>query len=224
MMMKEPPKSQISFNTSSIRLLFLITLAFVLILCYLFSLQINSFYQGTVPRFYSNLANEDSLNATNQPRIANIRAANRSKGLPRIFCVVLSTPNNFKITSALTALNTWVYKCDNYHFIAKLPNKLSSNPIEEENGVSKYKNAYLTNFFGNEIGEPLNILHPEGYFEEDAYMKLTYKVLYAIRSIYMKHYGNYDWYIKADTDTFVHLNNLKKFLKDKDPQNPVTYG
>jgi hypothetical protein len=209
------------FNTGSMKPLFLIILVFVVIICYSFTLQINSFYNATLPRFYSSLVN--SPNSTDTIQNASSRPR-KSKRLPRLFCIILAMPNNFKTTSAMTALNTWVYKCDNYHFISKISSTLSSNPIEETDGVSKYKYNNFSNFFGNEIGEPLNVLHPEGYFEEDVYMKLTHKVLYAVRSVYMKHYGKYDWYLKADTDTFVHVNNLKEFLKDKDPTSPVTYG
>jgi hypothetical protein len=140
--------------------------------------------------------------------------------LPKLFCIILATPKSFKGSSALNVLNTWVHKCDNYHFISKLPASLQTNPTDDKNNY-KYQNK---SFFGNEIGAPWNIMHPEGYFENDEYRKLAWKVLYAFRSIYMKYRSTYDWFLKADTDTFVHVNNLKKFLKDKNPQDPVTYG
>jgi hypothetical protein len=34
----------------------------------------------------------------------------------------------------------------------------------------------------------------------------------------------YDFYLKADDDTFVFVDNLRKFLSDKNRTSPVTYG
>ena len=59
---------------------------------------------------------------------------------------------------------------------------------------------------------------------DDTYSKLTYKVLYSIKDIYKKYRQRYDWFLKADLDTFVHVDNLRYFLRDKDPKSPVTYG
>ncbi|KAK4317482.1 hypothetical protein Pmani_011481 [Petrolisthes manimaculis] len=38
------------------------------------------------------------------------------------------------------------------------------------------------------------------------------------------HYPGYDWYLKADDDTFVIVENLRYFLKAIDPGKPVYYG
>ena len=37
-------------------------------------------------------------------------------------------------------------------------------------------------------------------------------------------YSDYDWYLKADDDTFIFVDNLRKFFSDKNPSLPVTYG
>ncbi len=54
-------------------------------------------------------------------------------------------------------------------------------------------------------------------------VNLTSKVFGAYKYIYSNQ-NNYDWYIKADYDTFVFVDNLRKFLSDKHPLKPVTYG
>jgi glycoprotein-N-acetylgalactosamine 3-beta-galactosyltransferase len=41
--------------------------------------------------------------------------------------------------------------------------------------------------------------------------------------IYRAH-PNYDWYLKADDDTFIFMDNLRDFLSDKKPRAPVSYG
>ena len=45
----------------------------------------------------------------------------------------------------------------------------------------------------------------------------------SFQAIYSK-YNNYDWYLKADDDTFVFVDNLKSFLITKNSTAPVTYG
>ena len=39
----------------------------------------------------------------------------------------------------------------------------------------------------------------------------------------MKH-QNYDWYLKADDDSFIHVDNMRTFLGAKDSNMPVTFG
>ena len=60
-------------------------------------------------------------------------------------------------------------------------------------------------------------------FEQDTYDNLTSKMYTTIRHIY-KYRALYDWYLKADTDTFIFFDNLRTFLSTKDPNLPVTFG
>ena len=45
----------------------------------------------------------------------------------------------------------------------------------------------------------------------------TYKYVY-------KKYPDYDWYLKADDDTFIFMDNLRKFLKNKNSSVPINFG
>ncbi|CAL4064018.1 unnamed protein product, partial [Meganyctiphanes norvegica] len=58
---------------------------------------------------------------------------------------------------------------------------------------------------------------PEGYGF------LWAKTKAAIQHLY-KHYPDYDWFIKADDDTYVIVENLRFFLNPLDPKEPVYYG
>lgn len=57
----------------------------------------------------------------------------------------------------------------------------------------------------------------------DSYASLTHKVYFTFKDLYNR-YNNFDWYLKADDDTFIFMANLRKFLRDKNSSAPVTYG
>lgn len=132
---------------------------------------------------------------------------------PKIFCIILTSKNSLK-TKAKTIYNTWAKKCDNFKFITLLPQGLFSNDnfTNQTNFISteydyKYYNTWL---------------QPPGLFE-DEYSKLTNKIYLAYKYISVN-YSEYDWYLKADDDTFIFVDNLKKFVSKKNSSTPVTYG
>ena len=64
----------------------------------------------------------------------------------------------------------------------------------------------------------LNVTGPEAKYV------LTEKTLLAFQYIYDNYFNDYDWFLKADDDTYVILENLRYFLSDKNPSEPVSYG
>ncbi|XP_071108511.1 glycoprotein-N-acetylgalactosamine 3-beta-galactosyltransferase 1-like [Haliotis cracherodii] len=46
----------------------------------------------------------------------------------------------------------------------------------------------------------------------------------AFKYVYSNHFNEADWFLKADDDTYVILENLRHFLSDKDTQQPLYYG
>ena len=54
----------------------------------------------------------------------------------------------------------------------------------------------------------------------DKYNLLTFKVFRMFIDAY-KYYNKYDWYLKADDDTFIFVDNLKKFLSEKNSSMPI---
>jgi glycoprotein-N-acetylgalactosamine 3-beta-galactosyltransferase len=66
------------------------------------------------------------------------------------------------------------------------------------------------------------VLQPPGYNNEN-YSQLTDKMFGTYKYIYKK-YSNYDWYLKADDDTFIFMDNLKKFLRSKNSSIPINFG
>lgn len=68
----------------------------------------------------------------------------------------------------------------------------------------------------NDFLEPANLI-------SDDYEHLTIKVSLSFLHVY-QHYAHYDWYLKADDDTFVIVSNLRRFLDEKNSNDPITYG
>lgn len=123
-----------------------------------------------------------------------------------IFCLLLTSKNNF-LTKSKILYDVWAKNCDNLKFLSLLPDELLRNKSNELS-LDKW---YIENW-----------LQPPGLVE-DSYDKLTSKMYLSLRHVYKIH-PDYDWYLKADDDTFVFIDNLRKFLSDKNYSDPVTYG
>jgi hypothetical protein len=106
-------------------------------------------------------------------------------------------------------LATWASKCSNYRFVSVLPGR-----VRQE--LDKF------NITSQTLGEPVNLLQPREW-DSEIYDNLTYKVLLAFRDIYKEH-SDYNWYLKADDDTFIHNENFNAFFRERDPNFPATYG
>ena len=107
--------------------------------------------------------------------------------------------------------DTWARDCDKYYFIVKL----ISNNKNQNASLNVSKDAL-------DVYNRLPILNNLDYKIEN-YIHLTKKVFSSFKSIF-KHHDNYDWYLKADDDTFVFVEHLRKFLSNKNKDAPVTYG
>ena len=102
----------------------------------------------------------------------------------------------------LAVNDTWAKDCDKYFFIKMLTLEASNVSIED----------YKT----------IPVLQPAQLAVED-YKALTSKVYLTIKDVY-KRYNNYDWYLKADDDTIIFMDNLKMLLKDKNQNDLSTMG
>ena len=130
----------------------------------------------------------------------------------RIFCFILTSSNNYMGTKAKIIYQTWAHKCDTYKFVSVVPDHIRAM---NESEFKSYQN-------GTEYNYGFDILHPPGLIN-DTYGKLTDKVYLTMKHLYNK-YNDYDWYLKADDDTFIFVDNLRYFVADKNASSPVTYG
>ena len=133
---------------------------------------------------------------------------------PRIFCIIFTHQGNLK-TKARAVYETWARKCDAYKFVLTMPDKNPANASQtksrSEQGEYEYEH------------EQMNILHPPN-ITTDTYKKLTDKLYATFKYLYTREWSEFDWYLKADDDTYIFVDNLRKFLSDKSPMSPVTYG
>lgn len=59
---------------------------------------------------------------------------------------------------------------------------------------------------------------------EEGRQHLTAKTMHSFKYVYDHYLDKADWFMKADDDTFTIVENLRYFLADKDPHDPVYYG
>jgi len=122
---------------------------------------------------------------------------------PKIFCFIITNVKNLK-PKAQIIYDSWAYKCDDHRFVTLIPGKNKSEKLEER------------------LNKKLKLLKPTGLII-DTYRLLTHKMFRMFMDAH-KYYNQYDWYLKADDDTFIFYDNLKLFLADKNPKLPITFG
>ena len=58
----------------------------------------------------------------------------------------------------------------------------------------------------------------------DKYELITNKAIETMKYIYDNHLNDFDWYLRANDDTYVVMENLKTFLANKCPDKNEMYG
>jgi hypothetical protein len=97
-------------------------------------------------------------------------------------------------TRARAVNSTWAPRCDKFSFISEYSNDTKGLPI-----------APLANI-------------------SSGYGHLTQKTTLALHYVYEKYLNDFDWFVKADDDTYIFVDNLKSFLKEQNPSEPITFG
>ena len=60
--------------------------------------------------------------------------------------------------------------------------------------------------------------------EDTGSYDLAGKIMKGLYHLYKYHLRDYDWFVKADTDTYLIAENLRYFLKDHEPTEAVYFG
>ena len=58
----------------------------------------------------------------------------------------------------------------------------------------------------------------------DGYSRLWGKVRSIWKYLEEHHLGDFDWFLKADDDTFIVVDNLRRFVERRNPRTPIWYG
>lgn len=109
-------------------------------------------------------------------------------------CCLVLTAPKFFDTRTRAVYETWGSRCGKIIFISELANKSTYLPIISMN------------------------------ISQEGYEYLSAKSIFGFKYIYQNHFRQFDWFLKTDDDTYIIMENLQKFLRDKDPSSPVTYG
>lgn len=122
------------------------------------------------------------------------------------------------INKGRVVVNAWARKCDNYRLVALLTDSNESN--------NNYKSKSFVNILNMNIfkkAEIDDVLQPPGLII-DNYQSLTDKVFLTFIYLHRKFLNKYDWFLKADDDTFIFVDHLREFLIYKNASEPVSYG
>ena len=123
--------------------------------------------------------------------------------LIRICCLILTNPNEL-FTRARAVHETWGPRCDRHFFI-----------IEDfkQNNFTSEQTHFIQQL-------PILSAGNMSYGREH----LTEKVNNAFLSVHQHYLNDFDWFVKADDDTYIVLNNLRAFLAKQNATEPVTFG
>jgi glycoprotein-N-acetylgalactosamine 3-beta-galactosyltransferase len=133
---------------------------------------------------------------------------NQSISRINLLCFVLTSKKTI-FQRGPAVWNTWSKRCDKTMFV------LNSNNFEP--------NTADRNFL-NEI----NILNLK--LNDESYDLMAEKALLSIQKMYELNNDNtttrikFNWFLLTDDDSFIYINNLRKFIQSTDSELPYTYG
>ena len=74
------------------------------------------------------------------------------------------------------------------------------------------------------LGKWTRSFHTNRLFHVTGREHLTAKTMHAFDYAYRQHLNEFDWFIKADDDTYLIVENLRYMLSAQSPQEPVYFG
>lgn len=121
--------------------------------------------------------------------------------LVRVCCLIITSPA-YHLTRAHAINETWAPRCDSYFFISESSQQnLTNEDIQLTRSLPIAPIANLT----------------------PGYDHLTQKSTLAFLFAYENQHDT-DWFVKADDDTYLIVENLKLFLSKQNSSEPITFG
>jgi glycoprotein-N-acetylgalactosamine 3-beta-galactosyltransferase len=109
-------------------------------------------------------------------------------------CCLILTAPKYFHTRARAVNITWAPRCDKFLFISEYSNNTYYLPL-----------APIKNLTAG-------------------YEHLTKKTTLAFHYAYENFINQFDWFVKADDDTYIIIENLKIFLQKHNSSQPITFG
>ena len=154
----------------------------------------------------------------------------------RIFCWILTTKSSI-IQKAAAVNFTWAKRCNKHVFVASedaaKPSALPPAPIGQDGapqtagtgsfdfskGTRKeYSAENGLKFSTLSVGDVIFVDSPDGW------ENLNEKSREVMQLIYMTEMTNFDWFLKADDDTFIIMENLRYLLRTMRSDVPAYLG
>ncbi|XP_066966748.1 glycoprotein-N-acetylgalactosamine 3-beta-galactosyltransferase 1-like isoform X1 [Macrobrachium rosenbergii] len=133
--------------------------------------------------------------------------ANRLFHEVRVLCLVVTYPAHH-VSYALHVYRTWGKRCTKILFVT---NYVYEEDYDEDGFPRRQR----------EDDELPLLTVPHASTRRDG---LWNKTRDAFRHAYLHYLDDYDWFVKADDDTYLIMENLRYWLHDKDPEDPLYYG
>ncbi|CAJ0931542.1 unnamed protein product, partial [Mesorhabditis belari] len=126
-----------------------------------------------------------------------LTTTDRAKKWPRVFCMINTMPEKHH-TRVKQVNETWARHCDGHVF------------------MTTELNETLTPFWELKFGNATHNTHN--------YCWIWDRIRTAFTKVYNEKLTDFDWFLKGDDDAFFIIENLKEYLKDKDPEKPYLLG
>ncbi|CAL1537637.1 unnamed protein product [Lymnaea stagnalis] len=104
-------------------------------------------------------------------------------------------------------------------WILTSPQNLEKKAIHVKNTWTKRCNVVV--FISSQKNDSFPTV---GVNAKEGRQHLTAKSMQAFKYLYDHHLGDADWFLKADDDTYVIMENLRYFLSGEDPNKPLYFG
>lgn len=134
-----------------------------------------------------------------------------------ILCILLSSSKSID-SRAIAAWNTWAHRCNRTLFACNCEPSVNTTYEKHLQTIDKLFNSNSSSI----INQSLPILKLDG-FQED-YNRMGEKCLRILRAVYELYSTDHNWFLLADDDTFVFVDNLFRFVRSRESTHPLTYG
>lgn len=143
-----------------------------------------------------------------QKRVNNAPIESSVKRKPKIFCVITTRAENHGL-KAVHVKNTWAKRCDRFIF-------LSSEHNEDLPAIKVCNEEDRNHLWCKVSNKSFPSLLP--------ILPLPSQTKNGLQYIHDQFGDDFDWFLKADDDSYIIIDNLRHFLSNYSPESPLYFG